>query len=104
VLFYYWLQSLKSEEPRPSFLFIDEFDVFYHQDLSKFVVNELKENYCQVVLTTHNTGIMTNDLLRPDCYYLMYKDRIKSIASLTDKELRLGNNIEKMYRAGAFDG
>jgi AAA15 family ATPase/GTPase len=104
VLFYYWIQSLKSEGPRPSFLFIDEFDAFYHQDLSKFVVNELKQNSCQVVLTTHNTGIMTNDLLRPDCYYLMYKDRIKSIASLTDKELRFGNNIEKMYRAGAFNG
>jgi AAA15 family ATPase/GTPase len=103
VLFYYWLQRLKTEEPRPSFLFIDEFDAFYHQELSKFVVNELKKNSCQVVLTTHNTGIMTNDLLRPDCYYLMYNDRIKSIASLTDKELRFGNNIEKMYRAGAFD-
>ncbi|MDR2098347.1 MAG: ATP-binding protein [Spirochaetaceae bacterium] len=85
------------------FLFIDEFDVFYHQELSKFVVDELKKNSRQVILTTHNTGIMTNDLLRPDCYYLMFKDRIKSIASLTDKELRFGNNIEKMYRAGAFD-
>jgi AAA15 family ATPase/GTPase len=104
VLFYYWLQRLRTEEPRPSFLFIDEFDAFYHQELSKFVVRELKKNFCQVVLTTHNTGIMTNDLLRPDCYYLMYPDRVKSIASLTDKELRFGNNIEKMYRAGAFDG
>jgi AAA15 family ATPase/GTPase len=103
ILFYYWLQRLESEKPRPSFLFIDEFDAFYHQELSKFVVNELKRNPCQIVLTTHNTGIMTNDLLRPDCYYLMYKDRIKSIASLTDKELRFGNNIEKMYRTGAFD-
>jgi AAA15 family ATPase/GTPase len=104
VLFYYWLQHLKSEGPRPCFLFIDEFDAFYHQELSKFVVNELKQNSCQVVLTTHNTGIMTNDILRPDCYYLMYKDRIKSIASLTEKELRFGNNIEKMYRAGSFGG
>jgi AAA15 family ATPase/GTPase len=104
VLLYYWLQRLKSEEPRPSFLFIDEFDAFYHQELSKFVVGELKKNSCQVVLTTHNTGIMTNDLLRPDCYYLMFTDRIRPLASLTDKELRFGNNIEKMYRAGAFDG
>jgi AAA15 family ATPase/GTPase len=104
VLLYYWLQRLKTEDTRPAFLFIDEFDAFYHQELSKFVVSELKKNSCQVVLTTHNTGIMTNDLLRPDCYYLMYNDRIKSIASLTDKELRFGNNIEKMYRAGAFNG
>jgi AAA15 family ATPase/GTPase len=104
VLFYYWLQRLRSEEPRPSFLFIDEFDAFYHLELSKFVVNELKKNSCQVVLTTHNTGIMTNDLLRPDCYFLMYRNRINSLASLIDKELRYGHNIEKMYRAGAFGG
>jgi AAA15 family ATPase/GTPase len=104
VLFYYWIQRLKSEDPRPSFLFIDEFDAFYHQELSKFLVNELKQNSCQVVLTTHNTGIMTNELLRPDCYYLMYNDQIRSIASLTDKELRFGNNIEKMYRTRAFGG
>jgi AAA15 family ATPase/GTPase len=87
---------------KPSLVYIDEFDAFYHQRLSEFVVRELISNTCQVVLTTHNTGIMTNDLLRPDCYFLMYKDRINSLASLTDKELRYGHNIEKMYRAGAF--
>jgi hypothetical protein len=43
-------------------------------------------------------------MIKPDSSDLMYKDKIKSIASLTDKELRFGNNIEKMYRAGAFDG
>jgi AAA15 family ATPase/GTPase len=104
VLFYYWLQRIQFEAVKPSFIFIDEFDAFYHQRLSEFVVAELKKNSCQVVLTTHNTGIMTNDLLRPDCYFLMYKDRVDSLASLTDKELRYGHNIEKMYRAGAFGG
>jgi hypothetical protein len=33
----------------------------------------------------------------------MYKDKIKSVASSTGKELRQAHNIEKMYRAGAFD-
>jgi hypothetical protein len=104
VVFFFWLQRIKYEDARPSFIYIDEFDAFYHQRLSEFVVRELINNPCQVILTTHNTGIMTNDLLRPDCYFLMYKDRISSLASLTDKELRYGHNIEKMYRAGAFDG
>jgi AAA15 family ATPase/GTPase len=103
VLFYFWLQRIKYEDTKPSFVYIDEFDAFYHQRLSEFVVKELINTTCQVVLTTHNTSIMTNDILRPDCYFLMYKDRIKSLASLTDKELRYGHNIEKMYRAGAFD-
>ncbi len=56
----------------------------------------------QVILTTHNTSLMSNDLLRPDCYFLMYKDKINPLSELTDKELRLAHNIEKMYRAGAF--
>jgi AAA15 family ATPase/GTPase len=104
VLFYFWLQRIKYEDVKPSLVYIDEFDAFYHQRLAEFVVKELISNTCQVLLTTHNTGIMTNDLLRPDCYFLMYKNRINSLASLTDKELRYGHNIEKMYRAGAFDG
>jgi AAA15 family ATPase/GTPase len=71
VVFYFWLQRIKYEDIKPSFVYIDEFDAFYHQRLSEFVVRELLHNSCQVVLTTHNTGIMTNDLLRPDCYYLI---------------------------------
>ena len=46
---------------------------------------------------------MSNDLLRPDCYFLMYKDSIKSLAKNTTKELREAHNIEKMYKAGSFD-
>ncbi len=101
-LFYFWLQRFKI--PRESsLLFIDEFDAYYHHQLSKFIVNELKNSPCQVILTTHNTSIMTNDLLRPDCYFLMSKDKIRPIYEFTDKELREAHNIEKMYRAGAFD-
>ena len=55
-------------------------------------------------MTTHNTSIMTNDLLRPDCYFLMNGKGIKSLANCTPKELREAHNIEKMYKAGAFSG
>jgi len=100
---FYWLQNAIFEKIPPSFIFIDEFDAFYHQDLSEYVVNEIKKlNDCQFILTTHDTGVMSNDIMRPDCLFLMHKDKIESLSSLTDKELRFAHNIEKMYRAGAF--
>jgi len=100
-VFYFWLQKLK-EKSKVSFLFIDEFDAFYHHKLSALVVEELKKTGVQFILTTHNTSIITNDLLRPDCYFLMNKQSIKSLAKSTRKELREAHNIEKMYKAGSF--
>ncbi len=101
-LFYFWLQRIK-EKTKASFLFIDEFDAFYHHELSTLVVEELKKTGVQFVLTTHNTSNITNDLLRPDCYFLMYKESIRSLAKSTSKELREAHNIEKMYKAGSFN-
>ena len=101
-LFYYWLQRVKYANEKPSFIFIDEFDAFYHLSLSKTIIQELIGVESQVILTTHNTSLISNDLMRPDCYFLMYKDRIDPLSRLTDKELRFAHNIEKMYRAGAF--
>jgi AAA15 family ATPase/GTPase len=102
IIFYFWLQLAENNKNMPSLLFIDEFDAFYHFKMSKFVVEKLKEISSQVIITTHNTSIMSNEILRPDCYFFMYKDKIKSLACLTDKELRFAHNLEKMYRAGAF--
>lgn len=101
-LFYYWFQSVK-DGSKVSFLFIDEFDAFYHHSLSELVVEKLKETGVQFILTTHNTSIMTNDLLRPDCYFKMTKNQIRSFANSTQKELREAHNIEKMYKSGLFD-
>lgn len=102
-LFYYWLQRLKEDNTKVSFVFIDEFDAFYHHALSTVMVELLKEIKPQVILTTHNTSIMTNDLLRPDCYFFIRKNGIQSLSDSTQKELREAHNIEKMYKAGAFN-
>jgi len=100
-LFYYWLQRLNDDEV--SFVFIDEFDANYHHELSAQIVNIIKSLNAQVILTTHDTSLMTNDLMRPDCCFLLNENKsIKPLFALSDKELRLAHNIEKMYRAGAF--
>ncbi|MGL4908907.1 MAG: AAA family ATPase [Bacteroidales bacterium] len=101
-LFYYWYQNIK-EGSKVSFLFIDEFDAFYHYSLSALIVNKLKETGVQFILTTHNTSIMTNDLLRPDCYFEMTKQHVRPFSKSTSKELREAHNIEKMYKAGSFN-
>ncbi len=101
LFFYFWYQSIK-EDNMVSFLFIDEFDAFYHHSLSALIVEKLKETGVQFILTTHNTSIMTNDLLRPDCYFTMTKKQIRSFSKSTEKELREAHNIEKMYKSGAF--
>ena len=102
ILFYYWRQRLL-EENKVSFLVVDEFDAFYHHSLSALIVEELKKTGVQFVLTSHNTSIITNDLLRPDCYFLMNNQQIRSLARCTTKELREAHNIEKMYKAGSFN-
>jgi len=100
-IFYYWF--IKMQEA--SFVFIDEFDAFYHFELSESVVNHLKKIIgVQIFTTTHNTDLMSNDLLRPDCYFILQDNKIKALSELTEKELRLAHNLQKMYKAGAFNG
>lgn len=86
------------------FIYIDEYDAFYHYKASEMLVKQLREYQCQAILTTHNTAIMSNDVLRPDCYFIMSDKDVKPLFRFTDKELRKAHNIEKMYRAGVFDG
>ena len=104
--FYFWLRFTE-ENGAPSFIFIDEFNAFFHHDLSFAIAEELKKLPSQIILTTHNTSVMTNDLFRPDCYFLMKDNVIKSISNITEtttkKELRFAHNLEKMYRAGSFN-
>lgn len=99
--FYYWWQQLKDN--KISLLFIDEFDSSYHFRLSRAIIKRLKQINSQVILTTHNTALLDNDLIRPDCGFIINGSHIHSIHASTSKELRYVHNIEKMYRAGSFN-
>ena len=95
---YYWLKEMSNA----SFVFIDEFDAFYHHELSYKISKRLFEGKNQVFLTTHDTFLLTNDLLRPDCFFILRDNQINAICDMTDKELRFGHNLEKLYRGGTF--
>jgi AAA15 family ATPase/GTPase len=100
-LFYHWWQQLKDN--KVSLLFIDEFDASYHFKLSRAIIKRLKQINSQVILTTHNTALLDNDLIRPDCGFIIDGTYIRSLHTSTSKELRYAHNIEKMYRAGGFN-
>lgn len=98
-LLYFWMKKMNAA----SFVFIDEFDAFYHFRLAFEVCKRLFQMDCQVFTSSHNTYLMTNDLLRPDCNFILNNNKIKPLNECTDKELRFGHNIEKIYRANAFN-
>ncbi len=99
--FYYWYLKLKTGDI--SFAYIDEFDAFYHFSLSKRIVKLVSELSCQSIITTHNSTLLSNNLLRPDCYFVLDKNCLTPIYQLTNREIRKAHNLEKMYRSGAFD-
>lgn len=95
---YFWLKEMTNA----SFVFIDEFDAFYHHELSYAICRHLFVGDRQTFMTTHDTFLLTNDLLRPDCFFIIRDNTINAICNMTDKELRFGHNLEKLYRGGTF--
>lgn len=99
-LFYYWSKRFE----KASLVFIDEFDAFYHFELSENVIKFLLQyKNMQAILTSHNTNLADNKLMRPDCYYILKNGRIKSFVDSTNRELREGHNLSKMLKEGEFD-
>lgn len=98
--FFYWYKTAKDV----SMMFIDEFDAFYHYELAETIVSLLeKMSQTQVILTSHNTNLLTNRIMRPDCYFILTQGRISSLANATSRELREGHNLEKLYMSGEFN-
>lgn len=96
--YFYWTRNKDV-----SMLFIDEFDAYYHFELAEIIVKDLEKRNMQTVLTSHNTNLLSNSIMRPDCYFVLTKNKITSIARATDRELREGHNLEKLYMSGEFN-
>lgn len=93
-------------EKEPTLLYLDEFDAFFHYEMAERILKYLIDKYpkTQVILTTHNTNLMSNRFLRPDCLFILSRDgRMTSLPHATRRELREGHNLEKMYISGEFN-
>lgn len=100
-LFYYWLKKC---EKNLKFLYLDEFDSFYHYKLSRRILNFVnsKKNF-QSVLTTHNPFLADNSIMRPDCYFILNDGKIDSFASKSKKIIREANSLENMLLSNEFE-
>lgn len=97
--FFYWYKTSNDS----SFIYLDEFDAYYHFELSEVITEMIKKmKDTQVVITTHNTNLLTNSIMRPDCYFVL-SDKLVSACNATKRELREGHNLEKLYVAGEFN-
>ena len=99
-LFYYWFIKMSYS----SFVCIDEYDAFYHFELAQSLVELTKSlQNTQIIMSTHNTDLLSNDILRPDAYFVLQNNQIKSLNELTSKDIRRAHNLQKMYKAGSFN-
>lgn len=100
MLLYYWMRRFGDVK----FLFMDDFDAYLHYRTAERVLGCIVDrDDVQAVLTTQNTSLLRNSLLRPDCCLYMDGNRTASFADRTDRDIRQGHNLEKMYRGGEFD-
>lgn len=102
MLLFYWMKRLGGA----SFVFVDDFDAFYHPELAEFVYRKFKAlgrgDRIQCVLTTHRSRFLSNRMNRPDCCYVVTPEGISSLLGLTTREIRKGNNVEQLYLSNAF--
>lgn len=99
-LLFYWSKRFNEV----SFLFMDEFDAFYHFTLAENVIKYIVNlDNVQTIFTTHNPELASNEILRPDCYYTLRNGKLTSFADSTERELREGHNLGKMLRNGEFN-
>ena len=101
LLLFYWSRFFENV----SLLYMDEFDAFYHFDLSERIMRMIIDiDGMQTVFTSHNTLLMSNDLLRPDCYWIVDDShRLAPIPDRTHRELRQGHSLERLYRNEEFN-
>ena len=93
-LFFYWMDKMKEHL---KFLFLDEYDAFYHFNLSQGILRRVNSNPSfQAILTTHNPYLADNAIMRPDCYLNIKNGKIRSFADSTNRIIREGNSLERM--------
>ena len=107
---------MRKDAEIPTLLYIDEFDAYLHYGVAEKLVSFFGSvDACQTICSTHNTSLVKNVTMRPDCVFEItreYADSseddhfdllIKSLADRTAREIRRINNVEHLLRNGEFD-
>lgn len=89
---------------------IDEIDRSLHTFIVRHLVNAFRDpsintGGAQLIVTTHDTSLLSLDLLRRDQIYFVEKNNktaISDLYSLDDCSVRKNENIEKGYLAGRY--
>ncbi|MBI0584649.1 MAG: ATP-binding protein [Methanomassiliicoccus sp.] len=101
-----WIDALKTGR----MIFIDELDVKLHPSLIKFLLkmfNDPEQNQkgAQLIFTTHNTGLLDQDIFRRDQIWFTQRNHKlgdTELYSLIEFGPRKDANIEKGYLAGRY--
>lgn len=103
------MSSKSKDLELPSVFIIDEFDRSLHPLLSRkffkmFLSLEYGKKKDQLIVTTHESGLLDNQLLRRDEIWFTQKEHDQStrLYSLSEYSTRFDKDIEKAYLQGRF--
>lgn len=102
-----WLDTLASGYT----LVVDELHQNLHPKLLEHLVRmfndpNLNRHGAQLVFTTHNTSILSQDVFRRDQIWLFERNKTQAstLYPLSDFKVRKGSNLELAYLSGRFGG
>lgn len=109
-LLFFYGPLLKDAFEKGKTIILDEIDKSMHPSLVKFIMNlfrdsEINKMGAQLIVTTHETGILSLDMFRRDQIYFTEKDSktgVTDLYSLDEFSVRKTENIEKGYLMGRY--
>lgn len=109
-LLFFYGPLLKDAFEKGKTIVLDEIDKSMHSSLVKFIMNlfrdpDVNKNGAQLIVTTHETGILSLDMFRRDQIYFTEKDSksgVTDLYSLDEFSVRKTENIEKGYLMGRY--
>lgn len=109
-LLFFYGPLLKDAFEKGKTIVLDEIDKSMHPSLVRFIINLFKDpdinKYgAQLIVTTHETGILSLDIFRRDQIYFTEKDArtgVTDLYSLDEFSVRKTENIQKGYLMGRY--
>ena len=109
-LLFFYGPLLKDAFEKGKTIVLDEIDKSMHPSLVKFIMNlfrdpDVNKNGAQLIVTTHETGILSLEMFRRDQIYFTEKDSksgVTDLYSLDEFSVRKTENIEKGYLMGRY--